>query len=297
MNGLRATPFAKINLGLRVLGRRPDGYHELSTVFQTISLADRMLFEPAHDLSLEVGGHWPVPADSDNLVLKAARLLAERFPGKGARITLEKEIPPGAGLGGGSSDAAVTLLALCVLWGIDHDPLTLDTLARQLGADVPFFLHGGTCMGVGRGDEILPLADARPWPLVVVWPGSGLSTREVFGALPESLTMKRILSSMRGFVASPVAETESVEPPDLTNDLETTAFRQLPLLEKQRERLMNAGAIAVAMSGSGSAVFGLFSGEARLERIAASLSSAGAVAFACHMVPGERYRSQMFERL
>lgn len=297
MSLLRARAHAKVNLGLRVLGRRADGYHELRTTLQTISLADTISFEPAEDISLQVTGPYPVPAGDDNLVLRAARLLARELPGHGARILLEKRIPPGSGLGGGSSDAAVTLMGLARLWEAALEPHRLDALARQLGSDVPFFLYGGTCLAVGRGEEILPLPDLPAWPILVAWPGEGLSTAEIYATLPESLTRQRILSSMKGFVPPPPGGTgEAAEPPDLTNDLETTAIRRLPALERLRERLVAGGAQAVAMSGSGSAVFGLFPGESRLERLAASLSAAGAHVFACHLVPRETYRGTLFER-
>ena len=152
MKGLVVASFAKINLGLRVLGRHEDGYHEIRTTLQTIDLADEILLEEDAALSLSVVGPRAVPAGESNLVLRAARALAERHPGFGARITLHKSVPAGAGLGGGSSNAAATLLGLDRLWGLDADPGILYSIARHLGMDVPFFLYCGTCLAVGRVD-------------------------------------------------------------------------------------------------------------------------------------------------
>ena len=153
-------PPAKVNLSLEVLGRRPDGYHELCTVFQAISLRDELTCEIAEGLTLMVEGD--APGGEDNLVLRAARALREHAPGKGAAIQLNKQIPSGAGLGGGSSDAAAALLILHYLWQPPVDHAQLVEIGRGLGADVPFFLYGGTALGMGRGDVIDPLvADAH----------------------------------------------------------------------------------------------------------------------------------------
>ncbi|HKY33676.1 MAG TPA: 4-(cytidine 5'-diphospho)-2-C-methyl-D-erythritol kinase [Candidatus Polarisedimenticolia bacterium] len=300
---LRASSFAKINLGLRVLGTRADGYHEVRTVLQSVDLADDLLFETAPELSLETRGRHDVPAGEANLVLRAARALAARHPRRGARIVLDKRIPPGAGLGGGSGNAAVTLMALDRLWETACDPGLLDSLARELGADVPFFLYGGTCLGLGKGDEIAPMPDIPPWDVVVLWPGRPLSTRAVYEGLPLPLTRPRILSSMKGFLpGSP--PRESLEPgappplpiPDVENDLEETAFSLFPGLAGLKDRLLGAGASAAALTGSGSAVFGLFTPSGGLEAKAASLGAAAAQALACRTLGREAYRRRLFER-
>ena len=290
---LTVASYAKINLGLRVLGRRPDGYHELNTTLQTIDLADEIVMEECPSLSLTVEGRYPVPADEKNLVMRAAKALSERHQGHGARITLAKSIPPGSGLGGGSSNAAATLLGLDRLWGLEADPGVLYAIARRLGMDVPFFLFGGTCRGVGRGDEILPLPDRDPWPLVVVWPGVGLSTREVYEALPLSLTRPRILSSMKGFVPGRGVENRT---PEVVNDLEETAFEKMPALRRLKDQLIGSGALAAAMSGSGSAVFGLFSSKREADRVAASISGGEVAAFSCVTLSRDAYRLNLFKR-
>jgi 4-diphosphocytidyl-2-C-methyl-D-erythritol kinase len=316
--GLAVASFAKINLGLRVLGRRLDGYHEIRTTLQSIDLADEIGMEPDASISLEVTGPYTVPADETNLVQRAARAFAARFPGHGARITLHKTIPAGAGLGGGSSNAAATLLGLERLWGLDVDPGVRYAIARDLGMDVPFFLYGGTCLGVGRGDEVLPLRDISPWSVVVVWPGVSLSTAEVYSELPLALTRPRILSSMKGFVPAsseraagelgdssdasdaderrPEVDGAEKRPPDVVNDLEETAFLKVPSLRRLKDRLMASGAAAAAMSGSGSAVFGLFSSQQVADRTAVSLSNVETAAFACRTLSRDAYHLKLFKR-
>ena len=154
---LRVRSFAKINLALSVLGRRRDGYHDIETVFQSIDIFDEIELRPSPQLELESNNLSGVPPE-DNLVWKAAKLLAAECSVKhGASITLSKKIPPGSGLGGGSSNAAATLLGLCRLWGINASDTDLFTVAADLGSDVPFFLHGGTALGTGRGEKIHPL--------------------------------------------------------------------------------------------------------------------------------------------
>ena len=173
----RLLAYAKINLDLRVLHRRQDSYHELRTVFQTISLADRIriAFTPSRKTSIQVKGNVEI---ADNLIARAAQacLDAMRVTGE-VEFQLEKRIPMGAGLGGGSSDAAVVLLALPVLAGGTLDWPELLDLGTQLGSDVPFFLLGGTAVGLGRGTELYPLPDRPPCAGVVVAPGIHVSTR------------------------------------------------------------------------------------------------------------------------
>jgi 4-diphosphocytidyl-2-C-methyl-D-erythritol kinase len=318
MPPITAASFAKVNLGLKVFGRRADGYHEIRTCLQTIDLHDELTFEEAAAISLDAEGPFRVPADDTNLVARATRALAERFPGRGARITLRKLVPPGSGLGGGSSNAAVTLMGLDRLWRLQADPGLLYSLAARLGADVPFFLYGGTCLAVGKGDEILPLPDVASWDVLVVWPGVELSTRQVYERLPLPLTRQRILSSMKGFVPGrpgeaaprssagdekrggpPVREGDSgaqAGPPAVDNDLEEPAFHMLPDLRRLKERMLNAGAVAASMSGSGSAVFGLWPSSRGLEKVASSLATGGAASFICRTLTRDAYRLKLFER-
>jgi len=180
---------AKINWTLEVLGRRPDGYHELRTVFQTVDLADTLTFEPLQDGIVIECDHPEVPTDERNLVWKAANLVQERAGIKsGVRIRIIKRIPTAAGLGGGSSNAAVTLLALLELWRLEIPWTELLVIGARIGADVPFFLLGGTGLGVGRGDEVYPLAGIDAPFMLLVNPGILIPTREVYANLPAELT-------------------------------------------------------------------------------------------------------------
>lgn len=243
---LVAEAFAKVNRSLVVLGRRPDGYHELDTVFQAVGLADRLTFETAGTLTLDVDDP-SVPAGPENLVLRAARALAEAAGVKpGAAITLEKRIPSGGGLGGGSSDAAVTLLGLSALWGLAPPPGLLEEIGAALGSDVPYFLTGGSARGLGRGERIVPLPDAPPAGVVLVMPPFSLSTPEVFRALGAA-----------EWGEGAAARRSSDGDPD-RNDLEAPAESLFPALRSVREALSAAGATRARLSGSGSTVFGLF---------------------------------------
>ncbi len=243
---LVAEAFAKVNRSLVVLGKRPDGYHELDTVFQAVGLTDRLTFERSDLLTLHVDDP-SIPSGPENLVLRAARALAEAVGLRPkAAITLEKRIPSGGGLGGGSSDAAVTLLGLSALWELDLPLDLLTEVGARLGSDVPFFLHGGTARGLGRGERIEPLADFPPQAVVLVMPPFPVSTPAVFGRLGA-----RAWDGLGGGVF------EDGDDPD-RNDLEPAAEALFPALRDVRDALGRAGAARARLSGSGSTVFGLF---------------------------------------
>ncbi|MBK9372939.1 MAG: 4-(cytidine 5'-diphospho)-2-C-methyl-D-erythritol kinase [Holophagales bacterium] len=243
---LVAEAFAKVNRSLVVLGKRPDGYHELDTVFQAVGLTDRLTFERSDLLTLDVDDP-SIPSGSENLVLRAARALAEAVGSRPkAAITLEKRIPSGGGLGGGSSDAAVTLLGLSALWELDLPLDLLTEVGARLGSDVPFFLHGGTARGLGRGERIEPLSDFPPQAVVLVMPPFPVSTPAVFGRLGA-----RAWDGLGGGVF------EDGDDPD-RNDLEPAAEALFPALRDVRDALGRAGAARARLSGSGSTVFGLF---------------------------------------
>jgi 4-diphosphocytidyl-2-C-methyl-D-erythritol kinase len=248
---------AKINLDLRVLGTRPDGFHELRTVFQAISLHDTIRCLPREGpfaLECDVAG---VPLDESNLAWRAAQALwrALRRPGRVRDVTirLEKRIPLQAGLGGGSADAAATLVALAHAWRVPVKAVQLTDVAAGLGVDVPFFLAGGTALGLGRGDEIYPLADLpRHW-IVLLIPGFGVSTSDAYGwydAEPELSRAPREPQHVPGPWPSRAAQ--------MINDLEAPIARHHPEIDQMKAALRRAGALAAAMSGSGSTVFGLF---------------------------------------
>ncbi|MBC7796415.1 MAG: 4-(cytidine 5'-diphospho)-2-C-methyl-D-erythritol kinase, partial [Pyrinomonadaceae bacterium] len=175
--------FAKINWDLRVLGRRDDGFHEICTIFQTVSLCDYLTFNRADELTLTCDVST-VPVDESNLVLKAANALREKFQiKKGAKIHLEKRIPSPGGLGGGSSNAAIALLALSKLWEIEVSRDDLSSIGATIGADVPFFLYGGTAFGSGLGTRIETLPDVQKKLLLIVTPYENVSTAEAYKSL------------------------------------------------------------------------------------------------------------------
>jgi 4-diphosphocytidyl-2-C-methyl-D-erythritol kinase len=250
---------AKINLDLRVLGTRPDGFHELRTVFQALSLHDIITCVPREGpfaIECDTAG---VPLDASNLVWRAAaglwRALRRTGPVRDVVVRLEKRIPVQGGLGGGSADAAATLLALARAWRVPVRPAQLTDVAAALGADVPFFLSGGTALGLGRGDEIYPLADLpRHWVVLLV-PGFGVSSRDAFAWYDAERELSR---------GTPFQEPQHVPGPwpsrsaQMINDLEAPIARRHPEIDQMKAALRRSGALAAAMSGSGSTVFGLF---------------------------------------
>lgn len=283
--------FAKINLGLRVHGRRPDGYHEISTVFQTVTLRDTLSFQATADDKLKLVCSDPsIPTDDSNLVLRAASALRERFGvGRGARVELEKVIPAGGGLGGGSADAAVTLVALATLWEIKTNAAELAEIGARLGADVPFFLTGGTALGTGTGTAIRPLEDAPQMHLVIVAPGVHVSTAEAYGALGAPA-----LTKVEPVVNLSVSRTEA-DFPDLlcdvwSNDFEAVVVRLYPEIGRARARLVESGAARVMLSGSGSSVFGVFESKGAAERAGEALKvESGWKVFACETLTRAGY--------
>jgi len=295
----RLLAFAKINLDLRVLYRRADNYHELRTIFQSISLADRIhaAFTPARSTSIEVHSNVEI---ADNLIARAADacLGAMRLTGR-VEFDLDKRIPMGAGLGGGSSDAAAILLALPVLAGKPLDWLTLLNLAAELGSDVPFFLLGGTAVAIGRGTELYPLPDFRAFPGLIVAPEIHVSTTDAYRRLSAELTTESQQNKIvtfqaavwRGSVRSPA----EAEPSFGQNDFETVVFSRHPELKSIKRRLLKLGARPALMSGSGSAVFGLFPERDKLHRAIQSLRKERI--FPITLVSRRQYHAEWWKRL
>lgn len=254
-----ARAHAKINLDLRVLGTRPDGFHELRTVFQTIALHDTVTcVEREGPLAIECHTAG-VPLDRSNLVWRAADALwrSIRRPGdaRNVLIQLTKRIPLQAGLGGGSADAAATLVALARLWKIAVRPTQLTDVAAALGSDVAFFLSGGTALGLGRGEEVYPLADLpRHW-IVLLVPGFGVSSVDAYRWYDSERDLSTGSASREPqYVPGPWPSRAA----QMINDLEAAIARYHPEIDQMKVALRRAGALASAMSGSGSTVFGLF---------------------------------------
>lgn len=268
--------YAKINLDLRIIGVRPDGFHSLRTVFQSLSLHDVLTFTLQKGPFAIECDDPTLPTDRRNLIWKAASLLwrtVGRRRGETPRdvtVGLRKRVPVLAGLGGASADAAATLLALSRLWELDVDLPTLSRLASRLGADVPFFLVGGTALGLGRGDDIYPLTDLPRTYVVVVRPKFGVSTVEAYGWYDDE--PKR---TTREPARRPLPDRWPEWSLSLRNDLEPAVIRHHPTIARIKHALVDAGAVVAAMSGSGSAVFGLFERLDAARRTAADLSRPG----------------------
>jgi 4-diphosphocytidyl-2-C-methyl-D-erythritol kinase len=275
MTSITIPAFAKINLDLRVLGTRPDGYHDLRTIFQTLALCDRVTVTRRRGPFTVTCDDPLVPTDRGNLVWKAASLLQRAGAGRlsavrDVAIHLRKRIPAEAGLGGGSADAAVTLLALNKLWKLKLDLPSLSRIGGSLGADVPFFLAGGTALGLGRGDDIYPLEELPTVHVVILRPGFGVSTIEAYDWYDQQPRRTRRAPPTRPM------------PPDwpawaaaLSNELEAPVTRHHPTIGRIKQSLLSAGAVVAAMSGSGSAVFGLFEQADAARRTAADLARPG----------------------
>lgn len=251
-----ATASAKLNLGLHVLCRRTDGYHDLSTVFYPIGWADILTAVPAEHLTMTCTDDT-LPADESNLVMKAARRLALKCGVKqGVELHLEKILPTGAGLGGGSSDAAAALRLLCNLWELEYSRDCLQEVALALGSDVPFFLYGRAAYATGRGERICPMPDyAMPFTLVVAAPPIYISTAWAFRQVePVDTVRPDLLAAVRSNDLDRWRR-------ELVNDFEQPVMKAWPELKAVREQLLDSGAGFVSMSGSGSAVYGVFESE------------------------------------
>jgi len=259
---VRVKAFAKLNLSLRIVGVRPDGYHELRTVFQSIALHDTLSFRLVKNVK---GGAGEVriecddptcPADRTNLVCRAAEKLwaatRRREPMPCVAVRIAKRIPIQAGLGGGSSDAAAAIRALSAIWRVRLPGDRLLQLAAELGADVPFFLHGGTVLGIERGDVLIPQHDVPPAWVVVVVPGFGVDTADAY----------KWFDHRRG------------GGPALANDLEQPVAAHYPEIARLVQDLRD-DATQAGMSGSGSAVYGLFARRVAADQAARRLDGAG----------------------
>ena len=271
-DGLKLPSFAKINWQLSVLGRRADGFHELRTIFQTITLHDELTFAERADNRLQLTcDASEIPVDERNLIQRAAVLLKERYGSRfGASIHLGKRIPTEAGLGGGSSNAAVALLGLAFLWKLKISKDELCALGARLGADVPFFFTGGTALGTGLGEQVAPLTEVSAAHLLIVTPDAKMATAEAYRELNA-----RALTKADGDTILPISRADEhfadSFPDALHNDFERVVFRLKPEIERAKNSLVLKGARRALMTGSGSSIFGIFENQETQERAARAL--------------------------
>ena len=249
---------AKVNLGLHILGKREDGFHELETLFQMVKLFDEIKIECIPSGLELVCDQADIPQDEGNLAIKAAQILQAQFPDrcKGARIHLNKNIPHGAGLGGGSGNAAGVLLGLNFLWDIKLKRKDLILIASQLGSDVPFFLLSPCAIGRGRGEVLEPVESSIRFYILMVYPGFAVSTPLVYGNLKLKLTKRQNnISILKNFLLqSEYAQLGA----SWSNDLEPVVFQEHPGLSEIKKEMLALGAKGALLSGSGSTVFGIF---------------------------------------
>lgn len=265
---------AKVNLGLAVGDARDDGYHDIETVFQSISLADTLVMEAADEESdsLSVGG-LTVSDGPDNLVAVALGRLRSRTGFPGVRVSLRKRIPVAAGLGGGSSDAAAALAGARALFGLDVDDGTLADVCLEVGSDVPFFLTGGTALGTGRGELLEPLPRLDRGFFVIVAPETPVRAAEAYGRVRIGLTddagfIRLICSAIREGDLRALARA-------LRNDLEPGVVSLCPRVSAVKDELLRAGALGAVMSGSGPTVLGIYEKEEKARAGASRLRERG----------------------
>lgn len=295
MRKLKIKAYAKLNLTLKILGQRPDGYHDIDSVFHCISLHDELTLSPRRDGKIVLKCSDPkLPTDDTNLAYRAALIIKDlaqrKCPGQknyGADILLKKNIPIGAGLGGGSSDAAAVLLGLKKLWRMDYlTPSHLKKAAAYLGSDVPFFLKGGTAHVTGRGEKVR----ARRWPgeyhFVLVYPGFTVSTawayknhKKTKNRLTKGHKFSKMLLKLCGS-GKPVVDISR----HLDNDFESVVIPRHPRISRLKADLLKAGALGSMMSGSGSSVFGLFADAASAEKGYSKIAKFWPGSFLAHSV-------------
>ena len=289
---LQIKSYAKINWTLEVLFKREDGYHELRTIYQTVSLHDRLRIT-ATDGPIEiVCADARVPCDETNLAFKAAALLRQAAgTAKGVRIEIEKLIPVAAGLGGGSSNAAAILLGLVKLWQIEIEERELTLIAAALGSDVPFFLIGGTALGVGRGEEVSSIEQLHCEHLLLVNPGFAVSTRDAYEKLsrltrPEAaFNIPLALLAAKGISGLPLVAR---------NDLEDAVLAAHPEIAEVKRRLSSFGARHAQMSGSGATVFGVFDNSQTTEQAESEMRALGYWAQRVRTVDRQEYHATFF---
>jgi 4-diphosphocytidyl-2-C-methyl-D-erythritol kinase len=277
---MRQAP-AKVNLGLAVQRKRPDGYHDIATLFLKISLADTLIFEAIPRDIVVTCDHPELPHDTGNLVYKAAAILHPLAPGRGVHIRLHKAIPVAAGLGGGSSDAAATLLGLNALWELQVPPAALMQYGAQLGADVPFFvLPANAASGLGRGDDLDSMSCPWEFFLVLVKPPLAVSTAWVYQHFRFELTQRPNNTNIlrQHLESGDIASLGRA----LFNDLETVVLPQFPVVQEVKQALRQPGVVGVCMSGSGPTVYALCLSREVAQEVMGAVAQRGWDAWMCH---------------
>jgi 4-diphosphocytidyl-2-C-methyl-D-erythritol kinase len=248
---------AKINLYLRVLGKRSDNYHEIESLMQAIDLCDDISLEKADTIELACSDP-AIPSDYRNLAFRAAQLLRDRFGVPGVKIGLTKRIPSGAGLGGGSSDAAFVIRGLCTLYDLNPDINELLEIAVMLGSDVPFFLTRGQALARGRGELLTEIKLPLEYRILLLSPSIAISTAEVYGAIKNNLTKRSSIALLTNSLnISRFIDISN----RFHNDLEDVVLAKYPFLDDLKRSLLGTGAFYSSMTGSGSSFFGLFTDD------------------------------------
>jgi 4-diphosphocytidyl-2-C-methyl-D-erythritol kinase len=276
--------YAKINLGLYIVARRPDGYHDIETVFCRIGIADRITFSPHHDINVTATSP-EVPGNASNICHKAAILLRDHLrTDEGVHIHIEKHVPVGAGLGGGSSDAATVLHELPAFWNKSIAPGDQFRMALQLGSDVPYFLREGAAIGRGRGEDLEYFPLDIPYSILLCNPRIHVSTAWAYGRIRPGTAGKP--HNLRNLVTEGMLHPEVLQ--DLRNDFENVVFESYPLVRQIKEEILHWGASFAMMSGSGSTIFGLFQDAEVAENLAIEFAGRGYKAFVTppHFMPG-----------
>jgi 4-diphosphocytidyl-2-C-methyl-D-erythritol kinase len=272
VSGLTIQTAAKVNLCLRVLGRRPDGFHEVETILQTVGVWDQLTLRDAPDGSISVeAAPEDAPQGEENLCWKATEVLARHTNSeRGVSIAVEKTIPMRSGLGGGSSDAAATLAGLVRLWHLDISPGDLETVAAEVGSDVPFFLRGGACLARGHGERLMSCPEPSAC-LVLIVPEQRVPTAQAYAALGRGATRGRrrgptrpVQRLLEALGQGNLAAVSSA----LHNDFEKADLRGVDDALRAKADLVAGGCLGAGMSGSGSAVFGIAAGRAEADDIA-----------------------------
>lgn len=277
---MRIEARAKINWTLDITGQRQDGYHLMDMLMQSVTLSDTVTLTPAEEVTLTCGGNPLLPADERHLALRAARALkAHTGCDKGAAIHVEKRIPVGAGMGGGSADAAAVLAGLNLLWETGLTQEELEALGLTLGADVPFCLRGGLTRTTGIGEIMTDLPCGRCWPLVVIQPCEGLSTKEIFDAYHSSDSIRRP-DNMAAAAALAIGEAPALASA-MANVMQPVSMQRRPAIDEAISALRDYGAFAAQMTGSGSAVIGAFASPALADAAHAALSARWERCFRC----------------